>query len=324
MVEAMNETILSEDIQGTNITCRPSENWNVLIHKNNIIKNVCISKNYNAEQEPNQERPTHLDIMLPNIKIVHVAERKKRILVDITAVSFWEDNRIRTMNSNDDRAIPLPSILKGDDSPVIWNPFRSVRISKLKRLQYALDPTMIDIALVPKYLVQSFLKSHITSANKYLIASRVDWSILVACVFDFSEFPFDTNVCKLEMKFLNLNVTLHSHIHGTSMQKDRKHTSEGFKITIVPLQRETEFDPLFGSDMIKIAFDITLDRQLSKYVYQYYIPCISIVTASSFSFIIPISAIPGRVALVVTQFLTLTNIFSNQMVFYHSLLSFHN
>ena len=79
MVEAMNEISLSEDNQGTNITCRSSENWDVLSHNNNIIKNVCISKNYNAEQEPNQERLTHLDIMIPNINIVHVAEKKKRI-----------------------------------------------------------------------------------------------------------------------------------------------------------------------------------------------------------------------------------------------------
>ena len=43
-------------------------------------------------------------------------------------------------------------------------------------------------------------------------------------------------------------------------------------------------------------------------------PCIAIVIATSFSFIIPLSAIPGRVALIVTQFLTLTNIFINQMV----------
>ena len=60
--------------------------------------------------------------------------------------------------------------------------------------------------------------------------------------------------------------------------------------------------------------DIVLERQVAKYIYQYYIPSVTIVIATSFSFIIPLSAIPGRVALIVTQFLTLTNIFINQMV----------
>ena len=64
----------------------------------------------------------------------------------------------------------------------------------------------------------------------------------------------------------------------------------------------------------EMKVDIILERQVSKYVFQYYIPCITIVIATSFSFIVPLSAIPGRIALIVTQFLTLTNIFINQMV----------
>ena len=64
----------------------------------------------------------------------------------------------------------------------------------------------------------------------------------------------------------------------------------------------------------KMGYDIELERQPEKYIYQYYIPCSLIVIASSCSFIIPRSPIPGRVALVVTQFLTLINIFMNLMV----------
>ena len=44
---------------------------------------------------------------------------------------------------------------------------------------------------------------------------------------------------------------------------------------------------------------------------------IAIVVVAQISFIIPMSAIPGRVALVVTQFLTLTNIFIHEMVRYY-------
>ena len=62
------------------------------------------------------------------------------------------------------------------------------------------------------------------------------------------------------------------------------------------------------------GFDITLERMVQPFLYMYYLPCMAIVLVSQISFIIPLSSIPGRVALVVTQFLTLTNIFIHQTV----------
>merc|ERR1712141_399098 len=62
-----------------------------------------------------------------------------------------------------------------------------------------------------------------------------------------------------------------------------------------------------------VGFDIKMDRILSPFLFKYYLPSFAIVTASSISFIIPLTAIPGRVAFMVTQFLTLTNLFIYQM-----------
>ena len=62
------------------------------------------------------------------------------------------------------------------------------------------------------------------------------------------------------------------------------------------------------------GFNITLKRIIQPYLYKYYFPSIAIVIVSFISFIIPLSAIPGRIVLVVTQFLTLTSIFIHQMV----------
>ena len=310
--QAIDENIFGEE---TNITCVPSKNWKVLSHNDNIIKNVCISNNYDAQKEPNEHQLTHIEIRFPNIKVVNVDEQKKRLIIDITALALWEDGRIWTFNSKDDKSIRLPSMLKGESSSVVWNPFRSLRISKLKKIRYNLDPTIMDMALVPKKLARNIFQADGISNNTFLVASRIEWSVLLSCPFDFSHFPFDTNICPLEIKFHNLNVTLHDNVIGTLKPKERKETSEGFEITIAPTLTRLDFDGFLGNDVMLIPFNITMKRQVTKYLYQYYIPCMSIVTASSFSFIIPISAIPGRVALVVTQFLTLTNIFINQMVF---------
>ena len=312
LVQAIDKISFVEE---TNITCFPSKNWKVLSHNDNFIKNVCISKDYDAGKEPNEDHLTHIEIRFPNIKVVNVDESKKRLVIDITAISVWEDGRIRTLNSRDDRSIRLPSMLKGDSSAIIWNPFCSARINKLKKIRYNLDPIIMEMALLPRKLARTLFQVDAVSDKTFLVASRIEWSVLLSCTFDFSLFPFDINVCPFEIKFYNLNVTLHNNFIGTSNPKDRKDASEGFEIAIAPTHTGLDFDGFLGNNVMLITFNITLKRQVTKYLYQYYIPCMSIVTASSFSFIIPISAIPGRVALVVTQFLTLTNIFINQMVF---------
>ena len=76
---------------------------------------------------------------------------------------------------------------------------------------------------------------------------------------------------------------------------------------------------------IEISFDdnsnqtgmhsrIKMKRHLLPFIIKYYLPCIAIITVSLINFLISIYSIPARVALLVTQFLTLTNILIAQQV----------
>ena len=69
---------------------------------------------------------------------------------------------------------------------------------------------------------------------------------------------------------------------------------------------------LVGKDTV--GFHIEMTRMIKPYLMKYYIPCIATVLVSEMGFVIPLTAIPGRVALLVTQFLTLVNLFIYQMV----------
>ena len=71
----------------------------------------------------------------------------------------------------------------------------------------------------------------------------------------------------------------------------------------------------------KIGFDIRITRSLKPFILKYYIPCIAIVIMSQLSFLIPLDSLPGRVGLVVTQFLTLMSLFIQQMVKYEHHIS---
>ena len=85
-------------------------------------------------------------------------------------------------------------------------------------------------------------------------------------------------------------------------------------MTIEPTGTVIKSDTLEQKDDGKFGFKIKLERIIQPYLLQYYIPCATIVLVSMISFLIPLTAIPGRVALVVTLFLTLTNIFTAEMV----------
>ena len=64
--------------------------------------------------------------------------------------------------------------------------------------------------------------------------------------------------------------------------------------------------------MISLAgFEMVLKRHVSHYIITYYLPSGLFVVVSWISFLVPPDVIPGRMALLVTLFLVLVNIFNN-------------
>ena len=151
----------------------------------------------------------------------------------------------------------------------------------------------------------------IFSGDFPVVTSYISWSLTISCPFDFPNFPFDKTKCPLIIRFRNVDASF-----GTSKKTFidfmEQTDMDGFKIGLK--QTDVNKTSWANINITQMKVDIILERQVSKYVFQYYIPCFTIVIATSFSFIVPLSAIPGRIALIVTQFLTLTNIFINQMV----------
>jgi len=58
------------------------------------------------------------------------------------------------------------------------------------------------------------------------------------------------------------------------------------------------------------GFEMILRRHFSHYVINYYLPSGLFVVVSWISFLVPADVIPGRMALLVTLFLVLVNIFN--------------
>ena len=115
--------------------------------------------------------------------------------------------------------------------------------------------------------------------------------------------------------FWDMNIVWQRDNDSAFIKNVAQQHSAAFNIKTVLVAPKMIKDPVLEHHhQTSLGFDIVIKRRPSKYIFQYFLPSCAIVGASSFSFIIPLSAIPGRVALLVTQFLTLTNIFINSMV----------
>ena len=274
-----------------------------------VVQNVCVTKDYSVFNELNKGTRPHLGLVFRNLKVVTVDEKKKEIGLDMFAIFFWEDKRIKAFFPPDTSLIELP-YMTPYYPPQIWSPFPNMAILNIRNKKYLDDPVVATFELKNVELINKAFGNVSFSGDFPIVQSMIRWSTTISCHFDFSNFPFDTNRCLFELKFRNMDISL-AFVKETFATLVRRSDVDGFKIEVRPIHtRNMSFSGIYFTNVYHY---ITLQRQAPKYFYQYYIPCITIVVASSFSFIIPLSAIPGRVALVVTQFLTLTNILINQM-----------
>ena len=131
-----------------------------------------------------------------------VNERKKNIEVDIKLKLAWEDSRLHaTFLGGDNGEISLPPITRYSD-PLIWTPFQSYYIYRIKDMKYLQDPTRIG----PIRLYSSnFYQSNSISANRTLVVIWIEWHVTVSCEFEFGLFPFDVHECELGMIFNHAN-----------------------------------------------------------------------------------------------------------------------
>merc|ERR1712018_626957 len=96
--------------------------------------------------------------------------------------------------------------------------------------------------------------------------------------------------------------TFHSSVFHFS---NSTRSTDEFDLDIINVDGNGENNTNFG-------FTIRMNRRLQPFILAVYLPCITIIIVTHISFIIPIDAVPGRIGLLVTQFLTLTNICIHQ------------
>ena len=156
-------------------------------------------------------------------------------------------------------------------------------------------------------------------ANATFLYLKKDYIVGLRCPLDFSNFPMDTQICRLqltnefirELKLLMIGI---SHETYESFPT-KKYVRGGFDIMTSYDQNNATRN---SSEVSYIEITLTMHRVLFPFLSQYYAPSIAIVLISHVSFIIPPSSIPGRLGFIATLFLTMTNILidSNVSILY--------
>ena len=280
-----------------------------------LQRGACTIKNYEKQVVPydrisrNETRNQTLDFATILTTIGHQMVRKvndhdRTVDFDIRLKFKWTDHRIRLRNTSFLRGKNGKLGLDKNMADKIWKPELYVyNLSNYKAFEdsihfagFKLSLESIETPILDKYYVR------FGTTVEYDIEAKVS----IFCDFEFSKYPMDHGKCQFRfgglwsgIRFVLYNAITVSEVY---MAADHK--------IVLNYVEENSMD---GHGRI-IGFNIEMERSLQPFMVRYYIPCITIVLVSQISFMIPMDAIPGRVALIVTQFLTLVSIFLQQMV----------
>ena len=260
-----------------------------------LVRNVCLMPYYQPNESPHLSNSTHnLAVNLREARVLKIDEANNKLTIDISQHLHWFDHRIRANFSDVPEEVDLIK-LSPSNTFQIWHPERDLITSNLLKWESLYEPNLYkDIVVMYDYGDQN-------ESFAELIAWK-DWRATILCEFDFATYPFDTQTCSFLQTIDSNSMTELQHFDNMT---DIEYTAVGFEIEVTL----TKYD----ENATEMGFNITLRRIVSPYIYQNYIPCAAIVVVSQVSFMIPQESIPGRISLIATQFLTLTNVFIYQL-----------
>ena len=270
-------------------------------HGKLLEEGVCIGKDYRKDFVPEKGK-TKVYTTFEYQNVRDIKSKHHTMFVDLSLTMRWIDPNIRT-NLSDKNIEKGEVILSPEAVAMIWTPdlyvwnrteFKKEHISLLKS----------------KILSDHKFKEVINPKGKTVVEQKYEIKAIVFCKFHFSLYPMDEQSCNVALGSSSYEAIFTLYDNDLQYHVTTHYETDGRNVTIA------YFDRGFlekGNNTIGIKVHMTWKKQ--GVMMRYYIPCIMIVIVSEIGFLIPITAIPGRVGLLVTQFLTLVNLLIYQSVY---------
>ena len=266
-----------------------------------LERGVCIGKNYRKYIAPHG-RDTQVRTSIEYQRVREVDAKKQTVSIDILLTMMWQDPNIKTNSisdsDNDDEIILRPEKVSNIWIPdlYVWN-----RTSIETKDEWAFMKTA-KILLSTKNIDEDDPDSQTTVELKYEIKTTI------YCEFEYSKYPMDIQNCSVRFGSGSDATIFILYDKDHSYHTSKQYMADGLNVKITFFGEENHLRKK------PVGFHIVMNRLLRPFLMKYYIPSILIVAVSDIGFLIPLTAIPGRIALLVTQFLTLVNLFIYQLV----------
>ena len=265
---------------------------------------ICVPEGYIKGEVP--KRPTDVVNSLEINNIREVNDKEMRITIDFYQELVWRDDRIKTKFPASERSL----VLNNDLIDFIWKPDLWIKNLHSFKIHGVLVPTSgLSISSEDYCELENECKDNKSMKTKTIITYNLEAQATIYCNFNFFKYPMDSQDCDFLMDgayprpgVVNFNFEV-----GLFAVTNKNAILDDFDIDVVYPD---------GNNATGIHGIIKLQRSIFPYIIKYYLPCIAIIAMSSLSFVMSKESeiILGRVALLVTQFLTLTNILIAQQV----------
>ena len=268
-----------------------------------MAKGACISSKTQKHLVPNPGR-TKVICRFEHERVRKIDSRGQTVSVDLTLTMKWWDPNIKHKvledNNNNGEIILSPSSIKK-----IWTPDLMIR----NLTSFKIEEEWVKLIKAKILIHDEANQTEIVNSPTANVETTYEIKASIYCEFDHSKYPLDKQNCSLTLGSSSLGAIFVLQNDNDIETGNKTYIASNFHVSTKFFDDQRH---AFGNNTIGMRFFMT--HSTLPYLVKYYIPCIAIVIISMMSFTIPLSAIPGRIALLVTQFLTLTNLFIYEMV----------
>lgn len=265
----------------------------------------CLPRDYNREKHPftfshmiNRSLPWNYDFKFVVEEISNINDKSQTMSISMYFGVSWLDPRLRI----NETAVEWREVKTGPKDEVNVSP---------ESLKYIWYPEL-EIYGLEKFGRQRVLKemSGVRIRRNKTIHYELGVRITISCRMMFDDYPLDAHTCQFQVgSYYDTNKTVKcssEYVYDESRQRSLQHFIE-----FEPLPEKDTSVVLPSGAYAACGFQIRLVRKTMQFLVQVYLPSFMFVVVSWVSFLIKPEVVPGRMALLVTLFLVLINIFNS-------------
>ncbi|XP_040576873.1 glutamate-gated chloride channel subunit beta [Lepeophtheirus salmonis] len=258
------------------------------------VSGFCLPRNYEKLESPKPLKTTTIHVEVDVMDVLNVNDKEFSVTLSMYFSVRWEEPRLITNHSR-------PHV-SGEMTPIDLEFLHHLWVPNI----FIYDLRSFNTLNVLKKLAGVWI-----SEDKEIYYNQAA-AVTFLCPMRFDKYPLDSHICKFRVGSTNFNIK-------------RMRFAETL-LTFDPTLRNTILDYSMSMDLLReedrileygalgnysiTGIEINFIRHKLKYLYVYYLPSGLFVVVSWASFLIPPEIVPGRMAMLITLFLVLINIFN--------------